>query len=144
VRDQTRYEELFDRSTHLPGWALLVDRTHMALARALRLDRSIVVVGLDGPRRVDGQPLDLVEFAYELRSRVRTDDTVARIGPATFVVVCNEVVEVDPDPLLIAARLVLSLGVICRLGAVRGDAGDAPEWLLHQVIDQVIELEVDE
>jgi hypothetical protein len=74
---------------------------------------------------------------------VRTDDTVARIGPATFVVVCNEVVEVDPDPLLIAARLVLSLGVVCRLAAVRGDAGDDPEWLLREVIDQVVE-QVDE
>jgi GGDEF domain-containing protein len=130
------YESLFDDLTRLPQWPLLVDRTHMALARALRLDRSIAIVVVDRPRRVDGLPIDLVEFAYELRARVRTDDTVARIGPNTFVVVCNEVDELDPDPLLIAARLVLTLGVACRLGAVIGEVGDAPERLLIEAIEE--------
>lgn len=136
VRERALYDSLFDPLTRLPGWALLVDRTHMALAHALRMNRNIAVFVIDGPRPIDGRPFDVIEFAYELRSQVRTDDTVARIGPGTFVVVCNEVDEHGRNASAIAERFVSSLGVTCRLGAVLGEIGDAPERLLYRALEQ--------
>jgi GGDEF domain-containing protein len=136
VRERALYDSLFDPVTQLPTWALLVDRTHMALAHALRTNRNIAVFVLEDPRPVGGRPFDTLEFAYQLRGQVRTDDTVARIGPTTFVVVCNEVDALGDDLSVIAERFSSSLGVTCRIGAALGEIGDAPERLLYCAIER--------
>jgi hypothetical protein len=76
----------------MPGWALLPDRTNLALVRARRTRRSVAVLVIDSPRGVagDGTP-DAVAFAGALRSVLRPDDTVARIDGNTYVAVCRDV-----------------------------------------------------
>src|SRR5947207_10956132 len=86
--ERARYELLLDSLTGLPRWALLIDRTAVSLARARRTGNQIAVFVLDDPRYSAGPP-DIVRIAKVLESRVRPDDTLARIGDRRFAVVCN-------------------------------------------------------
>ena len=45
--ERVQYDALFDPITGLPQWALLVDRTEVALARALRVSCKVAVCVLD-------------------------------------------------------------------------------------------------
>jgi GGDEF domain-containing protein len=135
AHERALHQTLFDPLTGLPKWALLIDRTDVALARSLRTNGDVAVFALDSPRPIHGEPLDVVTLAYNLRAKLRPDDTVARIGPSTFVVVCSEIAE-GSDAVLIAQRLVAVLGVTCRLGVALGGAGDVPEDLLVRALEQ--------
>jgi GGDEF domain-containing protein len=134
AQEQSQYDALFDPLTGLPGWALLRDRTSVALARARRTNRSVAVFVLDRVHAVGGHHLDLIAFAHALQSTIRLDDTAARVGAATFVVVTNEIGE-DRDVARIARRVVAELGVTCRLGCALGEAGDRAEQLLTRAIE---------
>ena len=99
------YESLFDPITHLAKPALLRDRLERALARATRRRRLVGVLFVRvhvPPNLVELGVLPLV--AGRLRSAVRPDDTVARVGDYDFVVVCNDLVEKN-DLEIIAERL---------------------------------------
>jgi diguanylate cyclase (GGDEF)-like protein len=93
--DAQRYAELFDPVTRLPRPALLWDRVGMALARAERERRLVGVLHVsvdvcsDYERRRGGGLDMLLLLAGRLRSLVRPDDTVGRIGAHDFVIVCN-------------------------------------------------------
>jgi GGDEF domain-containing protein len=138
------YQSLFDDATRLARPALLRDRLEVALARAARTRRMVGVLFVDvevppdlpvgGSSSFDVLPL----IAGRLRSAVRPDDTVGRIGEFEFVVICNEVVEAS-DLDLVAERLrsvigvrvfldetksVLSARVESRLGRPRDHARD--------------------
>lgn len=110
------YEALFDPATRLVGAALLRDRLEVALARATRQHRlvGVLFVHVDVPDDVAqtaGDDFDLLPLmAGRLRSAVRPDDTVGRVGDHDFVVVCNDLVEVG-DVDVISERLRSVIGV---------------------------------
>jgi GGDEF domain-containing protein len=123
------HQQLLDGMTKLPGPALLIDRTRVAIARAGRSQRTVAVIVFDEVRRADGHSQDFVTFVDLLRRSVRADDTVARLSGLTFVVVLNDIS--DPDrPARVAQRLLQSAGVQCRLGISLGTAPTSAEELL--------------
>lgn len=113
---EAEYRGLFDPATRLAKPALLRDRLEIALARAARHQRHVglLFVSVDVPpdliaRR--GSNFDVLPLiSGRLRSAVRPDDTVARVGEHEFVVVVNDLVEVGGLD-LIANRLHDVVGV---------------------------------
>ena len=131
--DREQYEALFDPLTGLPRWALLIDRTDVALARARRVNRKVAVFVLDDVKTSSGAAPDIERFVTKLRGNVRSDDTIARVADHTFVVVCNNIGR-DKDAALVAQRLVQNTEVVCRLGiSLSGDDEDASALLTSAV-----------
>jgi diguanylate cyclase (GGDEF)-like protein/PAS domain S-box-containing protein len=99
----------YDTLTHLPNRRLLTDRLRQSLSASVRsnLHGAVLFVDLDDFKRVNdtrGHEMGdevLVEAAARLKSCVRTEDTVARIGGDEFVVVLERL---DSDPRQAAAR----------------------------------------
>ena len=138
------YQSLFDPATRLARPALLRDRLEVALARAARTRRNVGVLFVDVHVPDDlpagsGSSFDVLPLiAGRLRSAVRPDDTVGRLGQFEFVVICNELVdfadvEVVADRLrsvigvrvfLDETRSVLSADIEVRLGRPRDRARD--------------------
>jgi GGDEF domain-containing protein len=108
--DDAEYRALFHNGLWLVKPPLLRDRLEVALARAQRVNKRVVVlfVTVDVPDDYTsgrGRSIDLLPLiAGRLRSAVRPDDTVGAVGPFDFVVICNDVTE-DDDLERIAARL---------------------------------------
>lgn len=112
---ESEYRNLFDPATRLVLRPLLRDRLEVALARASRTLRSVglLFVDVDVPddlTRSSGSFDVLPLIAGRLRSAVRPDDTVGRIGEHAFVVVCNEVTD-ELDLAAVAERLRAVIGV---------------------------------
>src|SRR3990170_845517 len=89
--DCKQYEGLFDAVTGLPRWALLLDRTEVALARAQRANRKVAVFVLADVQTFSGAVTDVQRFVAALRGKVRSDDTIARVADQTFVIICNNI-----------------------------------------------------
>jgi GGDEF domain-containing protein len=109
-RDDAEYRALFQAGTWLVRPPLLRDRLEVALARAQRLNKQVVVLFVDVhvPNEYtsgQGKTLDLLPLiAGRLRSAVRIDDTVGSVGANEFVVICNDITD-EHDLDLIVARL---------------------------------------
>jgi GGDEF domain-containing protein len=135
--DCAQYEALFDPATRLPRWALLLDRTEVALARAQRVNRKVAVFVLDDVQSFSGALPDMARFVVALQGKVRSDDTIARVAERTFVVVCNNIGR-DKDAALVAQRLVQHTDVVCRLGIALSGAGDDAPTLLSSAVKQAM------
>ncbi|MEP3049706.1 MAG: diguanylate cyclase [Roseibium sp.] len=92
----------YDRLTGLPNRALLSDRLGQAMARSRRrqLNTAVAFIDLDGFKAVNdtnghaaGDKL-LVEISRRLKSHLREEDTLARIGGDEFVALITDL----PDP----------------------------------------------
>jgi diguanylate cyclase (GGDEF)-like protein/PAS domain S-box-containing protein len=103
VEEQLAHQALHDSLTALPNRVLLTDRLDQAIARARRDAAAIGVVFLDLDRfklvndtrgHAMGDGL-LVAVGRRLRDATRASDTVARFGGDEFVVVYEEVKDVD-------------------------------------------------
>lgn len=127
------YESLFDPGTHLPGWVLLLDRTTVALARAARNDKQVMVAVLSNPHDYQGARADMKATTTIIRAHLRRDDTLARIDERTLVVVCNDL-QADADAAKIARRLLSLARVQCDLGIVLSGGHDDPRSLLNLVL----------
>jgi diguanylate cyclase (GGDEF)-like protein len=111
-----------DQLTGLAGRTLLREKLLVAVERARQAARKVVVfvVDLDHFKRVNDslghQAGDQVirEAAEQLRSSVRTSDTVARMGGDEFVVVLQDVENID-DIDYFAQNLVNRMGEIMLL-----------------------------
>ncbi|MER2555726.1 MAG: EAL domain-containing protein [Thauera sp.] len=112
IRDLAYYDPL----TGLPNRRLLEDRLQVELAHAARLRCRLAVmfVDLDRFKRINdslghavGDKL-LVEIAARLRSSLREDDTVARMGGDEFLVILNNLSGPD-EAATMARRLVAAL-----------------------------------
>jgi GGDEF domain-containing protein len=130
--ERARYETLLDSLTGLPRWGLLIDRTAVAIARAQRNGNTMAVFVLDDPHFPD-RPFDVLAVAKLLQSRVRPDDTLARIGDRRFAVVCNEI-QADEDAALVARRLVYGSGLVSGLGVALGNDHDPPEQVIARAL----------
>jgi GGDEF domain-containing protein len=139
--ERARYENLLDSLTGLPGWSLLIDRTAVALARARRSGSEVAVFVLDEPR-LPNAAYDLLQIVHVLRSRIRPDDTLARIGVHRFAIVCNEIRE-DQDAALVARRLVYGSGISCGLGVALGGEQDPPELVIARALTAAVQHEPD-
>ncbi len=135
--ERMQYEALFHPVTRLPGWALLLDRVDVALLRANRVNRQIAVVILSDIKDAAGRALSVVDVADELRSKLRTDDTVAQVGDRTFVVVCNEIGD-DDEARVIAQRLMEDLGVVCTLSIALSGGHRDRETVLTCALEQAM------
>jgi GGDEF domain-containing protein len=130
--ERARYEHLLDDLTGLPKWALLIDRTAVALARAQRTGNQVAVFVIDDPHFAHG-PRTVKTVVATLQERIRPDDTLARLDDRRFAVMCNEM-PADQDAALVARRLVYSTGIVCGLGVALSDADDNPEQLIGRAL----------
>jgi GGDEF domain-containing protein len=127
------YESLFDDVTRLPGWAVLIDRTAVALARATRTKRQVLVLVLDGVRAHRGARFDLQRSVSALRSLLRSDDTIARVDERTIIVVCNDIAA-DTDAAQVARRLVAHAELECGIGIALSGGHDDPRSFLTEAV----------
>jgi GGDEF domain-containing protein len=122
---------LFDHATGLPGWPLLIDRTQMALARAAQNDRRVAVMVFDDVRRGSSISADFTTCVDVLRNSVFADDTVARIGGRTFVIVLNDVQRAETLANT-AHEMVEGLGISCQIGMAVGALPCEPGELIDE------------
>jgi GGDEF domain-containing protein len=86
-----QHRALFDPETGLPGEALVRDRLAVSLARAHRVQRFVMVAELEfHVRNARLPPHWAPAITRRLHAAIRADDTVARVGPGVFVVICND------------------------------------------------------
>jgi diguanylate cyclase (GGDEF)-like protein len=135
--EQVAHLAFHDRLTGLPNRALLERHLSVALPRALRTERCVVVlfIDLDGFKRINdrlghaaGDEV-LREIARRLRGVVRADDILARLGGDEFVLVLGDV-EDDPSSVADAitrhvddaldSPIMVRGGDSCRMGASIG------------------------
>jgi GGDEF domain-containing protein len=135
--DRAQYDALFDPQTGLPRWALVLDRTEVALARAQRVNRKVAAYALDDVQTHSGSTPDVGRFVSMLRDQLRSDDTIGRVAEQTFIVVCNNIGR-DKDAALVAQRLVQNADVVCRLGIALSSSGDDAATLLGTAIRQAM------
>ena len=145
------HQATHDPLTNVGNRAGLLDRLHLALARARRTNRRVAVLfcDLDGFKAVNdrfGHDVGdrmLVEVATRIRAAVRPSDTVARTGGDEFVVVCDDLDD-EAQAQAIADRVTqavegspvrlggVDLGVAISIGIAVADAVlDHPDRLLH-------------
>ena len=138
-----------DTLTGLANRNLLTERLESAVARGARYDRQFAVmwIDLDRFKRVndtfghEAGDIVLKEVAVRLQSKLRTADTVARMGGDEFVVLVEEMRSRE-DVDTVAQKILASLdeefsvnGARCELGAsigiafFPGDGNDADSLL---------------
>jgi len=119
---------LHDGLTSLANRTLLVDRIGHAMARAIRrhpdptVGVAMLFIDIDSfasindslGNRVGDEILRIL--TQRLRSAVREEDTVARIGGDEFVVLCDEINRSDLARFCVRVTQVFSQPVICRVG----------------------------
>ena len=119
---------LHDGLTGLANRTLLLDRMGHAIARAARrhsdptVGVSVLFIDIDAFKSVNdelgsraGDEI-LRILAQRLRSAVREEDTVSRVGGDEFVVLCDEMNRTDLARFCVRVTQVFSQPVICRVG----------------------------
>ncbi|HET7273979.1 MAG TPA: EAL domain-containing protein [Longimicrobiaceae bacterium] len=146
-----RESALLDPLTGLPNRTLLVERITNAIARARRHAQqqyAVLFLDLDRLKRVNdsfghaaGDEL-LIEVASRLRSSMRPEDTIARIGGDEFAILLEGIAE-SADATRVAQRIQQDLATPIQaggyeasasasIGIVLGTAGyETPEQLLR-------------
>ena len=122
AQERLRHMAHHDVLTDLPNRALLLDRLHLALARARRNDGLVAVLLLDLDRfkaindslgHSAGDEL-LKTVAERLRRCVRSCDTVARLGGDEFILVLENIGAAG-DAGIVAGKVLRTVARTCRL-----------------------------
>ncbi len=103
TNEQLQYQVMHDVLTGLPNRPLFLDRLRVVLSRMQRVDEVVAVMFLDLDRFKpvndtyghDAGDVVLVETAGRLSATVRSGDTVARFGGDEFLVLCEDVGDLD-------------------------------------------------
>lgn len=120
---QLTHQAFYDLLTGLPNRLLLRDRLSQALARAGRRGSQVALLflDLDNFKLINdslghqiGDEL-LVEAAARLKSCVRTEDTVARLGSDEFVIVLEHPTS-EADAVSVAEAIASRFGRVFALG----------------------------
>lgn len=125
---ELRHLALHDGLTGVANRTLLVDRISHAMARAARrhpdptVGVAMLFMDIDAfaavndslGNRVGDEILRIL--AQRLRSAVREEDTVGRVGGDEFVVLCDEINRTDLARFCVRVTQVFSQPVICRVG----------------------------
>lgn len=111
---QLLHDALHDPLTGLPNRALLLDRLGQTLRHARRRSSyqfALLFIDIDRFKVINdslghssGDQL-LIEFTNRLQQYLRPDDTIARVGGDEFVILLDDLSELD-DALIVAQRLV--------------------------------------
>ncbi|MBB3182851.1 diguanylate cyclase (GGDEF)-like protein/PAS domain S-box-containing protein [Halomonas fontilapidosi] len=121
--EQVRRLAYYDPLTRLPNRRLLEDRLELAIRHAHRHRQRLAVIflDLDHFKQVNdalghavGDEL-LLKVSQRLRAHLREDDTLARQGGDEFIVLVNEVEEVE-EVMRVAHRLVDSVSAPFEVG----------------------------
>jgi diguanylate cyclase (GGDEF)-like protein/PAS domain S-box-containing protein len=150
AQEKLAHQALHDPLTGLPNRTLVLDRIGQALARSARHDWSVAVLFFDVDRfKVVNDSLGhsagdalLVLVVDRLRALLRPGDTMSRLGGDEFLVVCEEVHDLDQarhvaERLSEAFKAPFNLGeremfATASMGIAVGRAADAsPESLLR-------------
>ena len=123
LEDQLRHQAFHDTLTGLPNRALFTDRLEHATARRARDRRAIAVlfVDLDDFKSVNdtlGHPAgDLVlrDVANRLRTALRPEDTIARMGGDEFAILLEDAADRSTSE-VIASRILEAVGVPFAVG----------------------------
>ena len=131
--ERAQYDALFDPDTGLPRWAILLDRTDVAIASARRINRRFATFVLADVVTLDGASPNVEQFVESLRGKIRSDDTIARIAEHSFILLCGNL-RSDADAESVARRLGHDDNFGFRMGfALSGGDADA-ETLLSAAI----------
>ncbi len=103
TNERLQYQVLHDVLTGVPNRPLFLDRLRVALARLQRVDETVAVMFLDLDRFKpvndsfghEAGDVVLTETASRLSETVRSGDTVARFGGDEFLVLCEDVGDID-------------------------------------------------
>lgn len=129
AEDRIKNLAYFDQLTQLPNRRLMLDRLDQALSTRTRNERhgAVLLLDLDDFKSLNdsmgygvGDNL-LIEVARRLKTCVREDDTVARLGGDDFVVILGELGSGDQAPMqaeLVAAKIQESLALPYQLDIV--------------------------
>jgi len=117
-------DALHDPLTQLPNRTLLLDRLRLALVRAERSGDRVAAfyLDLDNFKPVNDQlghdagDQVLIEIAGHLRTAIRPQDTVARIGGDEFVVMCEGFDDPDLEVGGLRARLADAVATPIAIG----------------------------
>ncbi len=122
--ERMRHEAVHDPLTGLANRTLLRDRLEHALARSERETgaTAVLFVDLDNFKRVNDEhghaagDAALVELGRRLQTAVRPGDTIARMGGAEFVALCEDVSE--ESALAVGRRLLEAIRLPFTSGGV--------------------------
>ncbi|KAA3642923.1 MAG: EAL domain-containing protein [Chloroflexi bacterium] len=104
IKEQLSYDALHDALTGLPNRTLLLDRLQQAIERRKRnpeYDFAVIFMDLDRFKIVNDSlghkvgDLLLIEITHRLTNSVRSMDTVARMGGDEFVILLEDVDDVQ-------------------------------------------------
>ena len=103
TNERLQYQVLHDVLTGLPNRPLFLDRMRVALARLQRVEETVAVMFLDLDRFKpvndtfghEAGDVVLTETARRLSEAVRSGDTVARFGGDEFLVLCEDVGDLE-------------------------------------------------
>jgi diguanylate cyclase (GGDEF)-like protein len=130
------YRALHDRLTDLPNRTLVLDRTEQVLARARRADTTVTAlfVDIDGFKQINDRlgraSADEVlrRVATRLRTVLRENDTVGRLGGDQFVMIVDSI-GLEAAPELVAERILDVLRQPIELSAT----ADSPLYMTASI-----------
>jgi diguanylate cyclase (GGDEF)-like protein/PAS domain S-box-containing protein len=124
LHEQLQYMAQYDALTRLPNRQLFHDRLASALARAARNGTGFALLYLDLDKfkmvndtygHAAGDAV-LYQVAQRIKQCVREEDTVARVGGDEFVVLIENVAQLE-DAAVVASKIDLAMAPQVRFGA---------------------------
>jgi GGDEF domain-containing protein len=128
-------DAMHDPDTGLPARALALDRLRLALARSARTGAPVSVLHLTVDAAAARDPARMRAIGGHLAAAVRLADTVGRIAPDGFLIVCEGMVELQAGALADRLRRAVAAAggdTNASVGIARSRSGAQAEELLDE------------